>query len=616
MGAAACDGRRVEPTSTRLPPRELGAAPRAPHDFPWLPPRGPRRGVRWYGVLSFWGHLQHFLASAIATNDIDARDWMTPDEPEELARRVLERLGGEPGAGTVADGLGRDLWIDFLADTGDDPAVAEAVGAMLCREYVAHDPADPSRSITLPRGDVLLLGGDMAYPVATTDEIHDRFVVPLNRSLVGAADGAPRVVLGVPGNHDWYDGLDGFARLVRRRAAELRPDEEVASVVPGAPTGRRVRRVASWAERFVQGATISQRKALVLEGYTPVQGASYLALPLAPGLTLLGVDRQLRSVDFRQRRFFQRVLDARPDDRLVVLLPDPVYAFLEPSSTGVAMVEALALDLSARPHLVVSGDLHHYERLEVGPTTHVIAGGGGAFLHGARLSRDGVAVRPSMEWPDEAQTRALLWRVPLHVALGRAGLIPHLVMTLFFAPTLGIGLTFWGTRGSVEGASAVAAGIAGVVCALIGGWRRGRFARIAALALATGVVVGLVPTATARAAAWLLELAGLTLGPGAMAAVVLLLAAFVGSLAFGAYLAALAATGLENTQALTALGHRGYKHFVRLRVQADGAAVDAWVIGAADPLDRSAQPALVDAFRWRARATEDGVSAQSASERR
>src|SRR6185503_115447 len=72
------------------------------------------RGVVWFGVRSFWGHLRHFIASAIATEDIDSRDWMTPDEPEELAERVAAILGGQHGAGNVVDSIGRDLWIDFL----------------------------------------------------------------------------------------------------------------------------------------------------------------------------------------------------------------------------------------------------------------------------------------------------------------------------------------------------------------------------------------------------------------------------------------------------------------------------------------------------------------------
>ena len=42
------------------------------------------RGVVWFGFRSFWGHWRHFLAAAIATEDVDSRDWMTPDEPGAL----------------------------------------------------------------------------------------------------------------------------------------------------------------------------------------------------------------------------------------------------------------------------------------------------------------------------------------------------------------------------------------------------------------------------------------------------------------------------------------------------------------------------------------------------
>src|SRR6185312_10275736 len=51
------------------------------------------RGVVWFGLRSFWGHLRHLAASAIATEDIDSRDWMTPDEPRDLMRRIASVLG-------------------------------------------------------------------------------------------------------------------------------------------------------------------------------------------------------------------------------------------------------------------------------------------------------------------------------------------------------------------------------------------------------------------------------------------------------------------------------------------------------------------------------------------
>src|SRR4051812_36854297 len=73
------------------------------------------RGVAWFGFRSFSGHLRHFVAAAIATENIDSRDWMTPDDPIALVDQIAKVLGGALGRGSVVDALGRDLWIDFLA---------------------------------------------------------------------------------------------------------------------------------------------------------------------------------------------------------------------------------------------------------------------------------------------------------------------------------------------------------------------------------------------------------------------------------------------------------------------------------------------------------------------
>src|SRR5690349_19766212 len=88
--------------------------------------RGPERprGVAWFGIGSFWGHLQHFIASAIATEDVDSRDWMAPDDPATLGERVARLLGGTRPGATVTERMGRDLWVDYVADTGDDVSVS------------------------------------------------------------------------------------------------------------------------------------------------------------------------------------------------------------------------------------------------------------------------------------------------------------------------------------------------------------------------------------------------------------------------------------------------------------------------------------------------------------
>lgn len=560
------------------------------------------RGIEWYGVGSFWGHLQHFIASGIATEDIDSRDWMHADDPHTLARDLANHLtknAPQPGE-SVTEMLGRDLIIDFVADTGDDSDLSEAVARLIFKPWRLPDP-DSDADLDLPRGDVLFFGGDTAYPVATAGEINDRLIVPFNRVLASVRHedepGTRRAVLGIPGNHDWYDGLDGFGRLFRRRLGELSPDQEEPNVVPERES--RFEHVVDFVEKFVVGGHIQKQKVLVLDGYVPLQQASYFALPLAPGVDLLAVDRQLRSVDFRQRKYFAGFRQGRERSRLMVMLPDPVYAFQEESVTGVAMVRSLELDPKYTPHLFLSGDIHHYERLTVDASMHVTAGGGGAFLHPARLGGDALPV-PAKQFPGVRASHALLRHVPWHVAVGRAGFLPHLVMLALFAPALEIGVRF---RHPAIGAL-IAGVIGAVVLGLIGDVRyrpRPKAIRVVMLATLAGVVMGNVPPFAAflfRRALWTL---GVHTSYRAGMLITLLIAVFTGAFVFGAYLAALTRLGLESTQAFTALGHPGFKHFVRLRVRRDGSAIDGWVIGLIDPLREGARAVLVDRWSWKPR---------------
>src|SRR5499427_9251584 len=170
--------------------------------------------MRWFGMSALAGHLRHLVASAAASDDLDIRDWMQPDNPAILLDRVCEVLGASTSGSNLTERLGREVWIDFVADTGDDHDVSLAVGSMLFSDYSLS--GDEAR--VLPRGDVLLFGGDTAYPAATPNELQRRLVRPWN-SLLRRKKGKRRlrVLLGIPGNHDWYAGLDGFARLFRKR---------------------------------------------------------------------------------------------------------------------------------------------------------------------------------------------------------------------------------------------------------------------------------------------------------------------------------------------------------------------------------------------------------------
>ncbi len=556
--------------------------------------RAQPRGVVWFGARSFWGHMRHFIASAIATEDVDSRDWMSADPPLLLASRVAERLGGAPGQRSVTESLGRDLWLDYVADTGDDVSVSRAVAGLVFREYVLPDPAKERATLRAPRGDILLFGGDTAYPVATADEITARVIEPFNQVLEQRDDGRRRVLLGIPGNHDWYDGLDGFGRMFRRHLVdgEERPES-------GRITRTLIDRYTNFAREFVLGGQIDKPKTLDLTGYAPVQSASYFALPIAPGIGMLAVDRQLKNIDSRQQHFFVSWLNQNLAMSPWVVLPDPAYRFGGHSVTGSAMVESLGLNLTARPHFVLSGDVHQYRREVEGPSQFVTAGGGGAFLHPAPLRRKGL--RPAaVEFPDAPQCRRLLWQVPWKVMFGRSGFLPHYVMLLMFVPAVSVGLRMYERTGVMVSAPLAITLIVTIVYALIGGIRRGQ--RITLLyALVAAMMTAAVPIASSWLLDHLLGDAGVQLAPLLLAGISLVAGVLGGTFIFGAYLALLTALGLENTQAFTALDHPGFKHFVRLRVHADGSAVDGWVVGMVDPLGSDAKPVLVDSFTWKAR---------------
>jgi hypothetical protein len=551
------------------------------------------QGVVWFGARSFWGHLRHLIASAIATESVDSRDWMTPDEPQALVARIATVLAGNSSAPTLLETLDRDLYVDYVADTGDDVSVSRAVARLVFAAYELPDPDNPGSYLRAPRGDILLFGGDTAYPVATAQELTNRIIVPWNQVLRELPDdGRRRVLLGVAGNHDWYDGLDGFGRMFRRKSPGTIPRPVVTPI-----SQKRVEHHTRWAREFVRGHKVEKPKVLALSGYITVQNASYFALPLAPGIELLAVDRQLTTTDSRQAEFLRDYYQDRPESAAFVLLPDPVYHFGDPSKTGVPMVESLHLDLEGRESFILTGDIHHYERSQRGKLLHVIAGGGGAFLHPARIAKGGLA--PTIVWPDAAQSRTLLRQVPWKLAIGRSGFLPHYgLLGVFFLAYI-CSHQLYAHTGLVASTSVLTVLLIAGIYALIGG--AAKKPSVLPIALGVALLTVMLPIGGMLLLNTMLEQFGWSAPTVMLGLATLALDVFAGALIFGAYLSLLTLLGYENMQAFTALDHPGFKHFVRLRVRADGRGIDGWCIGAADPLGVRSEPVLVDHFSWKPR---------------
>jgi hypothetical protein len=571
-----------------------------PEDVPKLfYSRGKRwpRAIAWLGFKSFWGHLWHLAASVIATEDIDSRGWMQPDSARALTRRLAETIGaGRPDAETLTEALDDDVWIDFVADTGDDFSLSKAVAKLIASHYEVDDPDDREKKLVLPRGQVLVFGGDTAYPVATDIEIHNRVIVPFNQVLRSAFDGKPRALLGVPGNHDWYAGLDGFGRMFRARRMKLDRAERRRGDAK-APDDLAVDRLGQighfidWVEAFHLGKHVVKRAALALTGYTPVQSASYWSVRIAPDVDLWGIDRQLRLVDFAQRGYFAEERD--PSRALVVCVADPPYAFLEPNPAGQQTLQALDLSIEGDGLLVLTGDTHHYCRQTFGGGMQVIAGGGGAFLHPQCIARSGLPA-PDAEFPGPKTTLVLALQVPWQIAHGRSGFLVHTAVALTYIPLFGVQ---WSTGTSAPATSLLTAAVAALVCLFLGGWRQ-RPVRVGALSLVVGAVIGFLPLVTFEVVRWAAAHAGHLPKALSLAAISFALSVYVGTLAIGTYLMLLTILGLEQHQAFSALAHPGYKHFVRLRFRKDGSRADGWVFGRVDPLAKDDEVVLVDRFTW------------------
>ena len=202
-------------------------------------------------------------------------------ENQDAATRAMTEV---PGADPP------EMWFDYIADMGDANEAMYAV-AHACQsdlELALPDgaalptalPADPrwhqatprragDAPGNLPRGAFLMAGGDSAYHVADAPTLRDRVQVPFSwaHDDLGCKD-HPRPatrLCGIPGNHDWYDDLEGFARLFRRGDSDL-----------GLP------------------------------GFERVQLASHIAIRLPHGWQLWGLDIYHPGLDRRQRDYFKR----------------------------------------------------------------------------------------------------------------------------------------------------------------------------------------------------------------------------------------------------------------------------------------------------------------------
>jgi hypothetical protein len=372
------------PRPTGLHPEQLGFT--------------PRRAVPWLSPVLLSGTAVRVLLAELFGAYLDKRE-LQGALPAEIN---LEQPGG-------ADG---ELWLDYAADTGD------GFNATYSMAYLLGCPGLIVDGHALPRGEVLVLGGDQVYPTASGQQYEDRFKGPFRAALPQEpADGPRPRLYAVPGNHDWYDGLTAFLRLfVRRHDAEI----------------------GGWETR---------------------QRRSYFAIELPHRWWLLGLDVQPGAyIDDPQLRYFGAVAERmRPGDKVIICPPAPSWVEAVDDRHAYDSVDyfirSVIRPTGADVRLMLSGDLHHYARYS-GPDRELItSGGGGAYLYPTHHLPDDLTVPPprslvrksspprdfrlAATFPSRERSRRLaldvFWRLPLRnpAFLAFLGIIQTLTMLAF-----------------------------------------------------------------------------------------------------------------------------------------------------------------------------------------
>ncbi len=539
--------------------------------------------IAWYNPMVLARSLREMVSTGDQIRNLDRRE-MYPVNLELIRIADSERDG--------------DFWWDFVSDTGDGGNATYTVAREMQKPALPRQtcPDIDSGGIpdSLPMGELLVLGGDLAYPGASVEEYQYRLSEMWTAAAPQPCADTPepeqlRPSLAIPQNHDWFDNISTFHRYFVRTSSD--PE---ALFTP-----------------------LSTRK---------LQRQSYFAARLPNHWVILGFDFALvGDIDHQQYLAFKRLLGyvgtSATDDRittrdnLILLYPEPYWirdlgdSAREGYPKRYQRLEAYLHDNGFHVRVRLAGDIHHYARESAsadGEQSHdllLIAGGGGAFLHPThsivshqnkllstkheaaamtpdleRRVRLGISTRPPLSnervydqrhhYPTPAQSRALLgssWKAFFRPA-GRGGGKRRLAALL---------------QGNLM--FSVMVGALFSIIAVTGFWPAG----LLLMALYTGISLE-----RSRWLPWTGCLLGLGLAllatylPGSLQTylplenqtydwLITLLVSFplgivLGGLVTGIYFAACSWFGHLPNNSFSHLGYEGYKSFLRFRIDREG----------------------------------------------
>lgn len=237
-----------------------------------------------------------------------------------------------------------------------------------------------------PEVRFVVVSSDVVYPTGAMRNYEANFWLPFM--------GTTRPVYAIPGNHDWYDALEGFAATFLEpdaARAMMRTRVEVDNRIT-TTTDARIEELIATASRLRRfyGVPTQQQRAMFFQFQTD----TFALFALDTGVA--------RRLDPAQLAWFRATLAAARGKTKMVILGHPFYAggyYTAPDGSDFAALHELLREHDVS--IIMAGDTHDLEyyteeRSGRSTITHMVNGGGGAYL----------SFGTALAWPSEAPTAA------------------------------------------------------------------------------------------------------------------------------------------------------------------------------------------------------------------
>jgi hypothetical protein len=305
----------------------------------------------------------------ISRNDVLAK---YISDPVDRSRKAWVRLARQRAAETGGDP-------DFVVRRG---AAHETTSVLL-----VGDPGegDDSQYAVVPAllsqaggADFTVICSDVIYPTGEMGDYRSKFFRPYR--------GLDMPIFAIPGNHDWYDGLQGFM-------SHLCGIDAPESPLDAGPGWRGALTRLLWRRSLRPGdddiALMRADRAGERQRSQPPQPAPYWAIDAGP-IRIVGIDTGITgSIDAEQAAWLRRV-SIGSDRPKVLLTGKPFYVDAHRVPGGIhgedGCVDDVVRDPAARYVMAIGGDTHNYQRYPVTlpdgrVVQYIVNGGGGAYTH-------------------------------------------------------------------------------------------------------------------------------------------------------------------------------------------------------------------------------------------